>query len=246
MRMEEELERSDLRRMQREQERERRRVRDRQRRQSMTLEQREKHLARRRRNYQLRRLRADSVRLGSQTEERSIMTGCETITGNENEHQAVISVSGPSEQCNSVTHVEINHGQEKLIVECTKFDGLEALAQKSASFQRRLRLSHVRHLARTMNHSMGELTGNHQIVAAVTTKGDVTNNCSTVGDSDSGRSPQSLRLNRVKRLARTLNNSADSVMKEATGQNDQSGTEVQQKLLRGETQLMIDDGPKLV
>ncbi len=48
---------------------------------------------------------------------------------------------------------------------------------------------------------------------------------STVGDSDSGRSPQSLRLNRVKRLARTLNNSADSVMKEATGQNDQSGTE---------------------
>jgi hypothetical protein len=55
--------------------------------------------------------------------------------------------------------------------------GLEALAQKSASFQRRLRLSHVRHLARTMNHSMGELTGNHQIVAAVTTKGDVTNNC---------------------------------------------------------------------
>lgn len=47
----------------REQERERRRMRDRQRRQSMTEEQRERHLARRRRNYQLRRLRAETSRL---------------------------------------------------------------------------------------------------------------------------------------------------------------------------------------
>lgn len=46
-----------------------------------------------------------------------------------------------------------------------------------------------------------------------------------VGDSDSCRSPQSLRLNRVKRLARTLNNSANSAMKEATGQNHRSGKE---------------------
>ena len=48
---------------------------------------------------------------------------------------------------------------------------------------------------------------------------------SPVGDSDSGRSLQSLRLNRVKHLARTVNNSANSVMKEATGQSDQSGAE---------------------
>lgn len=121
MRMEEELERSDLRRMQREQERERRRVRDRQRRQSMTVEQREKHLARRRRNYQLRRLRAENVRLGSQTGERSVVSRNETITVNE--HQAVISVSGSSDQCNTVPHAQINQGQEKLIVEFTKSEG---------------------------------------------------------------------------------------------------------------------------
>ncbi|KAM4112685.1 hypothetical protein ACJW30_05G159300 [Castanea mollissima] len=213
--MEEESGRSELRRMQREQERERRRIRDRQRRQSMTVEQREKHLARRRRNYQLRRLRAENVRN-------------ETITVNE--HQAVISVSGPSDQCNSVPHVQINQGQEKLIVDRTKSEGLEALAHKSAHFQRTLRLSHVRHLARTLNHSMAELTGNSQVVAAVVNKGDVTNNRSQVGDSDSGRSLQSLRLNRVKRLARTVNNTANSVIKEATGQSDQSGAEVQPKL----------------
>ncbi|XP_030968115.1 uncharacterized protein LOC115988664 isoform X1 [Quercus lobata] len=228
MRMEEESGRSELRRMQREQERERRRIRDRQRRQSMTVEQREKHLARRRRNYQLRRLRAENVRLGSQTGERSVVSRNETITVNE--HQAVISVSGPSDQCNTVPHVQINQGQEKLIVECTKSEGLEALAHKSAHFQRTLRLSHVRHLARTLNHSVGELTGNCQVVAAVVNKGDVTSNRSPVGDSDSGRSLQSLRLNRVKRLARTVNNSANSVMKEATGQSDQSGAEVQLKL----------------
>lgn len=61
--MKESLDRSELRRMQREQERERRRIRDRQRRQSMTVEQRERHLARRRRNYQLRRLRAENAKV---------------------------------------------------------------------------------------------------------------------------------------------------------------------------------------
>ncbi|KAM3749137.1 hypothetical protein ACB098_05G159900 [Castanea mollissima] len=199
--MEEESGRSELRRMQREQERERRRIRDRQRRQ----------------------LRAENVRLGSQTGERSVVSRNETITVNE--HQAVISVSGPSDQCNSVPHVQINQGQEKLIVDRTKSEGLESLAHKSAHFQRTLRLSHVRHLARTLNHSMAELTGNSQVVAAVVNKGDVTNNRSQVGDSDSGRSLQSLRLNRVKRLARTVNNTANSVIKEATGQSDQSCAE---------------------
>jgi hypothetical protein len=119
--MEEVSERSEMRRMQREQERERRRMRDRERRQSMTLEQREKHLARRRRNYQLRRLRAEGARSGSQTGQTSMVTRGETITGDD--HQAVTSVSGLSVNCNGVTHVGINQGEEKLNVECVESEG---------------------------------------------------------------------------------------------------------------------------
>ncbi|GAB2300996.1 hypothetical protein Dimus_035074 [Dionaea muscipula] len=52
--------------MQREREKERRRLRDRQRRQNMSQEQRERHLARRRRNYLLRRLKAESAKLNPQ------------------------------------------------------------------------------------------------------------------------------------------------------------------------------------
>ncbi|KAB1221728.1 hypothetical protein CJ030_MR2G019955 [Morella rubra] len=216
-------ERSELRRIQREQERERRRMRDRQRRQSMTLEQREKHLARRRRNYQLRRLRAEGARSGSQTGQTSMVTQGETISSDE--HHAVTSVSGLSVKCNGVTSVETNQAGEKLIVECSESEGLEALAHKSANSPRKLRLSHIRHLARSLNHSMGELAGNHQMVAAVLTKGDAASNCLQVGYPDSGRSSQSLRLNCVKRLARTFNNSADSPPKEVTNQNHRSGTE---------------------
>lgn len=119
--MEEVLERSELRRMQREQERERRRMRDRQRRQSMTLEQREKHLARRRRNYQLRRLRAESARPGSQTGQTGLVSRGETITSDE--HQAVTSFSGPSVKCNGVTHVETNKGEEELTIDCKEAEG---------------------------------------------------------------------------------------------------------------------------
>jgi hypothetical protein len=119
--MEDVSERSELRRMQREQERERRRMRDRERRQSMTLEQREKHLARRRRNYQLRRIRAESARSGSQTGQTSMVTGGETITGDD--HPAVTSVSGLRVKCNGVTHVGINQGEEKLDVECLESEG---------------------------------------------------------------------------------------------------------------------------
>lgn len=46
-----------------------------------------------------------------------------------------------------------------------------------------------------------------------------------VGHSDSGISPQSLRLNRVKRLARTFNNSANSATREASDQDHRSTTE---------------------
>lgn len=62
----EDVDRSELRKLQKEEERERRRLRDRQRRQSMSVEEREKHLARRRRNYQLRRLRAENSKLDSE------------------------------------------------------------------------------------------------------------------------------------------------------------------------------------
>lgn len=52
------------------------------------------------------------------------------------------------------------------------FTGLEAAACKSANFTKRLRLSHIRRLARSLNHLGGEAIGNHQIVADVITKGD--------------------------------------------------------------------------
>ncbi|KAE7995257.1 hypothetical protein FH972_000076 [Carpinus fangiana] len=221
--MEDVSERSEMRRMQREQERERRRMRDRERRQSMTLEQREKHLARRRRNYQLRRLRAEGARSGSQTGQTSVVTRGETITGDD--HQAVTSVSGLSVNCNGVTHVGINQGEEKLNVECVESEVLQALVHKSNNFPARLRLSHIRRLARSLNHSIGGLADNYQMVTALITKEDAASNCLQVGDSDSCRSPQSLRLNRVKRLARTLNNSANSAMKDATDQNQRSGKE---------------------
>ncbi|KAF5474946.1 hypothetical protein F2P56_006798 [Juglans regia] len=242
--MEEVSERSELRRMQREQERERRRMRDRQRRQSMTLEQREKHLARRRRNYQLRRLRAESARSGSQTGQAGMVSRGETITSDE--HQAVTSFSGLSVKCNGVTHVGTNKDEENLTVDCKESEGLEALAYKGTNFPRRLRLSHIRHLARSLNNSMGELGGNHQMVEAVITKRDVASNCLQVGRSDSGISPQSLRLNRVKRLARTFNNSANSATREASDQDHRSATEVEQKLPCGELQLISNDEPKLV
>ncbi|XP_062161671.1 uncharacterized protein LOC133868707 isoform X2 [Alnus glutinosa] len=222
--MEDVSERSELRRMQREQERERRRMRDRERRQSMTLEQREKHLARRRRNYQLRRIRAESARSGSQTGQTSMVTGGETITGDD--HPAVTSVSGLSVKCNGITHVGINQGEEKLDVECLESEVLQALVHKSTNFPGRLRLSHIRHLARSLNNSIDGPAGNYQMVATLITKEDAASNCLQVGDSDSCRSPQSLRLNRVKRLARTLNNSANAAMKEATGQT----TEVAKKV----------------
>lgn len=240
--MEDVSERSDLRRMQREQERERRRMRDRQRRQSMTLEQREKHLARRRRNYQLRRIRAESARSSSQTGT-SIVTGVETIIGDD--HKPEASVSGLSEKCNGVNHVGTSQGEEKLNVESVESEVLQALVHKSANFPRRLRLSQIRNFARSLGHSIGGLPGNYQMVAALITRDDTAGNCLQVGDSDSCRSPQSLRLNRVKRLARTLNNSENSGMKEAEGQNHQISKE-DQKLPGGETRPVCDDTPKVL
>lgn len=55
--------------------------------------------------------------------------------------------------------------------------GLEAVASKSANFPKRLRLSHLRWLARSLNNLGGEVIGNHQIVAEVVPKGDASNAC---------------------------------------------------------------------
>lgn len=54
---------------------------------------------------------------------------------------------------------------------------MEAAACKSANFTKRLRLSHIRRLARSLNHLGGEAIGNHQVVADVITKGDANNTC---------------------------------------------------------------------
>ncbi|BFG27340.1 hypothetical protein CerSpe_136140 [Prunus speciosa] len=199
--MKESLDRSELRRMQREQERERRRIRDRQRRQSMTVEQRERHLARRRRNYQLRRLRAENAKVDCQSQQIS------------NEHEAAGGNEGNEAQ--EVTQTEKLCAERLHYSEC-----LEAAACKSANFTKRLRLSHIRRLARSLNHLGGEAIGNHQVVADVITKGDANNtSCFRIGDFDSGRLPNGLRLNRVKRLARTLNSAAHE-----TSVNCQKGT----------------------
>ncbi|XP_050371604.1 uncharacterized protein LOC126789484 [Argentina anserina] len=138
--MKETLDRSELRRMQREQERERRRIRDRQRRQSMTVEQRERHLARRRRNYQLRRLRAENAKADVQSNQIS--------SGN---HEAVSDVQ-----------------------EVTQ--GLDAVACKASNLNvRRLRLSHVRRLARSASRLGSEVIADHRITGEEVAKSDANN-----------------------------------------------------------------------
>lgn len=122
MAMEESAERSDIRRMQREQERERRRIRDRQRRQSMTLEQRERHLARRRRNYQLRRLRAETSRVGSQCQDAGFEEGCKMVSNNE--FEVINCVPEISFQSDGVNPVEFIQGQEELSAQSLQTVGM--------------------------------------------------------------------------------------------------------------------------
>lgn len=55
---------------------------------------------------------------------------------------------------------------------------MEAGGHKLAKFPRRLRLSHVRHLARSVNNPMDELTGdNHPIGADAVTKKNASSKC---------------------------------------------------------------------
>ncbi|KAF3451846.1 hypothetical protein FNV43_RR07942 [Rhamnella rubrinervis] len=240
MALEESAERSDIRRIQREQERERRRIRDRQRRQSMTLEQRERHLARRRRNYQLRRLRAETSRAGSQCQDAGLEEGGEMVSNNE--YEAINYVPEISFHSDGVNPVEFIQGQEELSAQNPQTVGVEALAYTLTS---RLRLSHIRRLARSLNQSGDKVTGIHQVVSEVMPRNDANTARLQVGDRDLGRSTGGLRLNRVKRLARALNTGTN----ETYGQSQQCDKETmnntsEKNLSRGDTQVISSDKSK--
>ncbi|KAL5838833.1 hypothetical protein ACOSQ3_016002 [Xanthoceras sorbifolium] len=192
-----EMERSDIRKLQKEQERERRRLRDRQRRQSMSVEEREKHLARRRRNYQLRRLRAENARLDSDPQSQSQSQSQPTTPTDQ--ILPVNSVSDLSLQCNDV-------GSHQ---ECTKSESLQVPAHKLAKFSGQLRLNRLKHLARSLNDPVCDT---HKISVDVMLKGHEPSN---------GISLKGLRLNRVKHLARSRN----SAVKENISQNQPSQIE---------------------
>lgn len=177
--MKESLDRSELRRMQREQERERRRIRDRQRRQSMTVEQRERHLARRRRNYQLRRLRAENAKVDFHSNQIS----------NE-QHEAVSDVQEVT-QGENLSIQPLQYSECKCL--CTAYfyllatfylpyiffwflPGLDGVACKGSNLNvQRLRLSHVRRLARSGSRLGCEVIADHQIGGEVVVKGDANN-----------------------------------------------------------------------
>ncbi|XP_073224339.1 uncharacterized protein [Cicer arietinum] len=196
VRMDEFPERAELRRMQREQERERRRIRDRQRRQAMTEEQRERHLARRRRNYQLRRQRAanshnvhapfipllpNNLAFESSAGEASTSDEFQGVTSSTSLDYRVLS---------HAIGTDLSHEGSSI--------NMETLACKLNNLPR-LRLNQIRHLARNLIGSVVDTASNHhQIAAELKTKEDA-----SVGDF--GSAAKSLRLNSVKRLARSIN-----------------------------------------
>ncbi|KAL6197828.1 hypothetical protein ACLB2K_027621 [Fragaria x ananassa] len=222
--MKETLDRSEPRRMQREQERERRRIRDRQRRQSMTVEQRERHLARRRRNYQLRRLRAENAKVDFQSNQIS----------NEQQHEAVSDAQ------------QVTQGENLSLQPLQNSHCLEAVARKDSNLSvKRLRLSHVRRIARTGSRLGSEVIADHRIVGEEVAKSDA-NNTSLgfqTGDFDSSRLPNGLRLNRVKQLARAIN----SVTNEASvnGHLVIEKTTMDQNHSQGETHVICNDSCNL-
>ncbi|XP_019424934.1 PREDICTED: uncharacterized protein LOC109333815 [Lupinus angustifolius] len=201
-------ERTDLRRMRREEERERRRIRDRQRRQSMTQEQREKHLARRRRNYQLRRHRA-AIAYGpfipllhqNQSIESS---AAEASTSDELQEIISNTLLDYSVLCHGIglpQHVP-NQGLETLNLRTNVDEGssrhVATLDRNPANSSTKLRLNHVRRLARNVTCSSSDPAGIHQVAAELITKEDVST-------GDYGSTAKSLRLNCIKRLARSRN-----------------------------------------
>ncbi|KDP36444.1 hypothetical protein JCGZ_09514 [Jatropha curcas] len=219
--MEEGSQRALMRNLQKEQERERRRIRDRQRRQSMSVEEREKHLARRRRNYQLRRQRAENARLDPRFNQKTAAVTSTIITNSVSpikieEYAPIFSVSNVnvSAQCNT----GLISGHSNCI-------GLEIPANKLAIVPRRLRLNHLKHLARSLDDPVGISNNNHSISVDLIIKGNENANSSCVP-------LKGLRLNRVKRLARSLN----SDLEKGTSENHQTIMEVGRNLPTRELQ----------
>ncbi|WJX27279.1 hypothetical protein P8452_16117 [Trifolium repens] len=196
--MEEHPERAELRRIQREQERERRRIRDRQRRQAMTQEQRERHLARRRRNYQLRRQRAANA---NNVHAPFIHLPLNPLALESSAGEA--STSDEFQGVNSLTsldyrvlshgigfpHHGLNQGQGTMNLGTeVSHEGSSMNMEKldlKLDNSPRMRLSKIKHLARN-NVASAELK--------IKEDGEV---------GDSGSRPKSLRLNSVKRIARS-------------------------------------------
>ncbi|XP_030514302.1 uncharacterized protein LOC115728108 [Rhodamnia argentea] len=220
-----------LHRTRREQERERRRMRDRQRRQSMTLEQKEKHLARRRRNYQLRRERKHQ---GSDHQSGQTDTAFEHGNTGRNNRQVDHLVSQFTVQYDHAVPVGFNQVLQNISTESLRSNGgTESLTYDLAKIQKRLRLIHVKHFARSLKRPLGELTSsNIPIVANLILKGTTEANC---------KSMTGLRLNRLKRLARTSN----SVPNEASEKNHHEETQGQQKPELGVVQPNGDDMSKM-
>ncbi|KAL2969932.1 hypothetical protein AAZX31_15G110900 [Glycine max] len=206
--------------MQKEQERERRRIRDRQRRQSMTREQRERHLARRRRNYQLRRQRAANAQIPySPVPQLQLLESSAGEASTSDELQVVTSSTfldyGVLSQGIVSPHHGLNQGQETLHFGTEVLEGsslpLETLVYKPANSPRRMRLNHIKGLMRNRTHSIDDPAVTHQLAAELIAKED-----QDVSLGNFGSTPKSMRLNWVKRLARSKN----SPPKETADQKD--------------------------
>ncbi|XP_027338229.1 uncharacterized protein LOC113852188 [Abrus precatorius] len=196
--MEEIEERAELQRMQREQERERRRIRDRQRRQSMTQEQRERHLARRRRNYQLRRQRAANSHAPFIPQLQALESSVGEASTSDEFHGVTASTSlvlSHAFAFPALNQAQQTHNFQTNVVEGASVE-LETLAYKPANSPRKLRLSRIRGLARNLTRSMVDPDGPHHVAAELITKEDAS-------VTNFGSMQKSLRLNCVKRLARS-------------------------------------------
>ncbi|GAV59879.1 hypothetical protein CFOL_v3_03410 [Cephalotus follicularis] len=182
--------------LRKEQEKERRRLQDRQRRQSMSIEEREKHLARRRRNYQLRRQRAENARFDPRFDHTSILDSDDMLTTNQN-------------QLTSASDIIVQISDDAPHVVSGGRQGLEVPAHRLAEFPGKLRLNHLKRLARSLNDPVVD---NHKIGADLFIKGNAASNCI---------SPKGVRLNHVKQLARGLK----SAVKENVPESLQSKSE---------------------
>ncbi|KAI4311875.1 hypothetical protein MLD38_036738 [Melastoma candidum] len=183
------LDRPIMSRLRSEEERERRRMRDRERRRSMTSEQKERHLARRRRNYQLRMQRVKNHDLVTNANPGSGINGLN--------HRRAGGGFDPMSSLQFGCYAPVGSGQALLKVHgeySSRPEGKESLAYDLTKLQRRLRLIHVKHFARSLKRPLGELMVNNvPILADLIMKGNQVSCCKSV---------HGVRLNRIKQLAR--------------------------------------------